>query len=220
MGGEEKPKFWIIAGVELKPGVHVFCDDRDELFFDQEGVILSVLPQGGYVVQFGTATHELSEMQIWPTAEEQNSESARARRAVQGLRVFLCHGKEDKTAVRRLYETLKKERMRPWLDEEDIEPGQLWDWAIQDAVKECHVILVCLSEASANKTGYVQKEIKFALDRADEKPEGTRFIIPVRLEDCEVPRRLRPWQWVDLHHADGIGRLLKVLKQYAIDLGL
>jgi hypothetical protein len=74
---------------------------------------------------------------------------------------------------------------------------------------------VCLSRTSAKKTGYVQKEIKFALDRADEKPEGTKYIIPVRLEDCEVPARLRPLQWVNMYEAEGYERLLRTLKKEA-----
>jgi len=37
------------------------------------------------------------------------------------------------------------------------------------------------------KQGFVQKEIRFALDIADEHPPGRIFIIPVRLVDCDVP---------------------------------
>jgi hypothetical protein len=43
----------------------------------------------------------------------------------------------------------------------------------------------------------VQKEIKFALDVADEQPEDTIFLIPLKLEECDVPERLARWHWVD-----------------------
>src|SRR6185369_12354195 len=49
-----------------------------------------------------------------------------------------------------------------------------------------------------NKAGFVQKEIRLALDVADLQPEGSIFLIPTRLKDCDVPIRLRKWQWVDL----------------------
>jgi hypothetical protein len=49
-------------------------------------------------------------------------------------------------------------------------------------VRAADAILVCLSPDSINKEGYVQKEIKYALDVADEKPEGVIFFIPARLE--------------------------------------
>ena len=48
------------------------------------------------------------------------------------------------------------------------------------------------------KSQYIQKEIKFALDVADEQPEGTIFLIPTKLEECDVPERLSQWQWGNL----------------------
>lgn len=68
---------------------------------------------------------------------------------------------------------------------------------IEKAVEAADVVLVCVSSRSVTKEGYIQREIKFALDIALEKPEGTIFIIPLRLDDCDVPRRLRSWQYVD-----------------------
>jgi rod shape-determining protein MreB len=48
---------------------------------------------------------------------------------------------------------------------------------------------------------------------ADEQPEGAIFIIPVRLEECEVPDRLRRWHWVDLFDEKGYERLVSSLRQ-------
>src|SRR5258706_289801 len=112
------------------------------------------------------------------------------------LRVFLCHSTGDKPAVRALYRQLALVRgINLWLDEEDLLPGHDWDREITKAVRASDVVLVCLSCGSINKAGYVQKEIKDVLDVADEQPEGTIFLIPVKLEECEVPERLRRWQW-------------------------
>src|SRR2546426_12139822 len=98
------------------------------------------------------------------------------------LRVFLCHASSDKPAVRVLYERLRTRNIRPWLDEKMLLPGQDWDLEIKKAVHNSDVVVVCLSRSSITKEGYVQKEIRFALDVAAEKPEGTIFVIPVRLE--------------------------------------
>lgn len=114
------------------------------------------------------------------------------------LRVFLCHASQDKPVVRELYQRLNAEGwIDPWLDEEKLLPGQDWDMEIEKAVEAADVVLVCVSSRSVTKEGYIQREIKFALDIALEKPEGTIFIIPLRLDDCDVPRRLRSWQYVD-----------------------
>jgi hypothetical protein len=90
------------------------------------------------------------------------------------LKVFICHSSEDKPEVRDLYRKLKQYRgIQPWLDEIDLLPGHEWDLEIKRAVKNADVILVCLSRGSVTKKGYVQKEIKYALDVADEQPEGS-----------------------------------------------
>ncbi len=114
------------------------------------------------------------------------------------LRVFLCHSSQDKPIVRELYQRLNAEGwIDPWLDEEKLLPGQDWDMEIEKAVEVADVVIVCLSRMSVNKEGYIQRELKFALDIALEKPEGTIFIIPLRLDDVQPPRRIRSWQYVD-----------------------
>ena len=55
----------------------------------------------------------------------------------------------------------------------DLLPGQEWENEIPKAVRAAEAILVCLSQSSISKEGYVQKEISYALNVAEEKPEGT-----------------------------------------------
>jgi hypothetical protein len=66
-----------------------------------------------------------------------------------------------------------------------------------------------VSKASVTKSGYVQKKLKKALDVADEQPGGVAYTIPIRLEECEIPDRLRRWQWVDLFKDNGYERLVR-----------
>jgi hypothetical protein len=129
----------------------------------------------------------------------------------RSLRVFLCHSSADKPAVRELYQRLKADGCEPWLDEEDILPGQDWQREIPKAVRASDVVIVCLSRGSVNKAGYIQKEITFALDIAEQQFEDSIFIIPVKLEECEVPERLNRWQWVSLFNPNGYGRLIRAL---------
>ncbi|HTP09936.1 MAG TPA: SUMF1/EgtB/PvdO family nonheme iron enzyme, partial [Anaerolineae bacterium] len=133
--------------------------------------------------------------------------------------VFLCHSSSDKPAVRELYQRLRADGFEPWLDEEDLLPGQDWQREIPHAVRNSDVVIVCLSKGSINKAGYVQKEIKFALDVADEQPEATIFLIPLKLEECDVPERLSRWQWVNYFDPNGYARLLKALLTRADSMG-
>ncbi len=135
------------------------------------------------------------------------------------IRVFLCHSSGDKPAVKKLYERLVKDGVDAWLDKEKLIPGQEWQVEISKAVKNSDVVIVCLSAQSVTKEGFVQKEIKYALDAADEKPEGTIFIIPTRLENCDVPERINRFHWVDLYSDDGYEYLLKALQVRAESVG-
>jgi hypothetical protein len=130
------------------------------------------------------------------------------------LRVFLCHSSGDKPAVRQLYRQLKEENwIDPWLDEENLLPGQDWDFEIKNAVRKADIVIVCLSSGSVTKEGYVQKEINQALDIANEKPEETIFVIPLKLESCDVPNRLSKWQWVNYYEEGAYSRLLLALQR-------
>ncbi|MBI5842092.1 MAG: SUMF1/EgtB/PvdO family nonheme iron enzyme [Chloroflexi bacterium] len=140
------------------------------------------------------------------------------------LRVFLCHSSNDKPAVRELYQKLRAEPwIQPWLDEEELYPGQDWNLEIEKAVEAADAIIVCLSKGSITKEGYVQRELRIVLDYADYKPEGTLYLMPVRLEECEPPRRLRPWQYADYFEGNrerALQRLLVSLKRRAESLDL
>ncbi len=140
------------------------------------------------------------------------------------LRVFLCHSSTDKPAVRELYKKLRAEPwIQPWLDEEELYPGQDWNMEIEKAVEAADAIIVCLTKGSITKEGYVQRELRIVLDFADYKPEGTLYLMPVRLEECEPPRRLRPWQYADYFEGQqdrGLQRLLVSLKRRADSIGL
>jgi hypothetical protein len=113
------------------------------------------------------------------------------------LRVFLCHAKEDKPIAREFYKRLTGDGFDAWLDEEKLLPGQDWDIEIEKAVQNTDAVIVFLSDHSVTKEGYIQKELKYVLYIAQEKPEGTIFVIPIRLSECQVPLRVRSWQYLD-----------------------
>jgi hypothetical protein len=96
--------------------------------------------------------------------------------------------------------------------------GQDWDLEIRRAVRDSDLVIVCLSNRSISKAGYLQKEIKFVLDRADEQPEGTIFVIPLKLEECEIPDRLERWHWINYFEANGYQGLKRSLQYRAKEL--
>jgi TIR domain/KTSC domain len=136
------------------------------------------------------------------------------------LHVFLSYGSEDRSVVREIYSKLREDGVKPWFDEKELLPGQDWNLEIKRAARSSHAILVCLSSRSVRKEGYIQKEIKLALDIAEEKPDGTIFIIPVKLDSCELPLRLQSWQWVDWGNDNAYDKVLRALRARAAECGV
>src|SRR5271157_5756846 len=127
-----------------------------------------------------------------------------------GMLVFISHAKEDSAAAKRLSKGLKADGFDPWLDAEQLLPGQDWNLEIEKALRASTAILVCFSKVSVIKEGYIQREYKRAKTIQEEKPEGTIFTIPVRLDDCEVPFTFLDLQWVD--YPDGYDKLRQSLQ--------
>lgn len=135
------------------------------------------------------------------------------------LRVFLSHASIDKPAVRNLYKRLVADGFDAWIDEEKLLPGQDWGLEISKAIETSDAVIFCFSSKSVQSEGFVQRELRYAIDIARESPEGTIFLIPARLDECEIPIRLREYQSVNLYDSGGYDRLLKALKFRSRALG-
>jgi tetratricopeptide (TPR) repeat protein len=113
------------------------------------------------------------------------------------LLIFISHASQDVTAAKLLTKRLKEDGFDPWLDVDRLLPGQDWNYEIEKAMGASDAILLCFSAQSLAKEGYIHREYKRAMSYQEEKPEGTIFVIPVRLDKCEMPRFIREIQWVD-----------------------
>lgn len=129
--------------------------------------------------------------------------------------IFLCHGKEDKARVRRAKQRIEGLGFDTWIDEDDILPGQDWDREIKNALHAAFVVVVFLSASSWNRRGYIQREIRLALDLLGEIPSDQIFIIPALLEPCELPEPLRRYQAVKLYIEGGFELLAASLSYQA-----
>ena len=136
------------------------------------------------------------------------------------LSVFISYASEDVEHARNISLSLGSEGYDPWFDKDKLLPGSDWKLEIEKAVENCDAIVICLSRLSMNKRGFVQKEIKKALDIAEEQPEGEIFIIPCRLEPCDIPHSLKNKQWADLFEEGGLKKLLSGLQMKAESMGI
>ena len=128
-------------------------------------------------------------------------------------RIFLSYAHADLPRVKKLYRKLRKVGFEPWLDKEDILGGEEWNPAIQKAIRESALFIVCLTNNSVDKRGTFQEEIKLALDVWRQKLAEDIFLIPVKLEPCEVPESLAKFQWIALSKKKGFEKLVSSIKK-------
>ena len=129
------------------------------------------------------------------------------------LKVFLCHSHCDNEAVHILWLRLKKSDIDTWLDVERLQPGQDWQHEIRRAILKSDVVIVCLSHEFNHQHGYRHEELKLALEKANFLPDDQVFIIPVRLEKCDMPEALRHLHRVDLFKSGGYKKLVHALRE-------
>ena len=127
--------------------------------------------------------------------------------------IFLSYAKEDSAKVGDIYKKLKVAGYQPWMDKHDILPGQDWQFQIKNAVSLCHVAIIFLSSKSVSKTGYVQVELSEFLEQRKRRPEGSIYLIPVRLDPCIVPVRMSDLHYTDLFEADGWDGVISSLEK-------
>ncbi len=128
--------------------------------------------------------------------------------------IFISYAREDFKQVSELRQRLKDEGFTTWMDKVDLLAGQRWRPAIEQAVRESHFFVLCLSNRTVSKRSFVQREIKMALDLWQGMLEDDIFLIPVLLEHIEpseIPVSIREIGWVFLFEEDGWDDLLRAL---------
>ena len=125
---------------------------------------------------------------------------------------FICYGRNDKKRVEPICRWLATFGIDPWMDMQNVLPGQKWKHVVDKAIRESDFFIACISASSVNKRGFLQREIGQALELCEEKFPDDIYLIPVMLDDCPVPSRLADFQSVELFGDDGWARFKKALQ--------
>ena len=131
-------------------------------------------------------------------------------------RVFLAYVEEDVDAAMRLCEDLRRCGCDPWMDRERLLPGQNWPRRIESAIEFSDCFVALFSARSIRKRGQFQSDLRYAIDCARRIPLDQPFILPARLGDCHVPKRITSAiQYVDLYPDwdQGVKLLLNSIRQ-------
>ena len=127
-------------------------------------------------------------------------------------KVFISYAREDKKVADTLYLKLSIAGYEPFLDTKNILPGEDWANRIEKAINKSVFFLLLLSTNSINKRGFLQKEIRQALEMWNKMLDDDIYLIPVRIEECDVPDKLARFQWVDLFQPIGYEKLFAALE--------
>lgn len=123
--------------------------------------------------------------------------------------VFISYAKEDFKYAKELFDFLKLKNYNPWLDKECLLPGQNWDLEINRALRKADFIIILISNTSITKRGYVQREYKLALKYFEEKLEDDIYLLPLKLDNCDVPFGFEKFQWIELSEDFGFNKVLE-----------
>lgn len=121
--------------------------------------------------------------------------------------IFISYAHADAEFITKIAKTLEKEGYNIWLDRTDIETGSRWDNEVVKGLQTSQVFVVLLSRAAVASEN-VKDEIGYAIDYH-------KKIVPLLLEPCEIPLRLRRMQYVDftkLSYNEGVKFILDILR--------
>jgi len=131
------------------------------------------------------------------------------------MNIFISYAEQDRDTARRLYDDLRNDGIKLWFDEEELLPGQDWKLIIADVIRKSRYFIALLSSKSLTTRGFVQKEMKIALEVLDEFPVNDIFIIPVRIDDCKpMDEKLLRLHTADLFpsYEKGLAKILRTLQ--------
>ncbi len=103
-------------------------------------------------------------------------------------KIFISYSRDNLEFVTRLVDSLRKKGEEVWFDSH-IRSGNQWDNTIEQEVRKADVLITVLSDTSVTSHN-VMDEVSLAMDLG-------KTIIPIKIRECEIPMRLRRYQYID-----------------------
>jgi len=124
-------------------------------------------------------------------------------------RVFLSHGWSDKPIARSLAAKLVERGIGVWLDEAEIQLGDSLIEKIRGAIDSVDYVVVLLSETSV-KSEWVKREVDVAMNQ--EIAHRRVKVLPIRLDNCELPGFLLGKPYAELQKPEDIDRVVDMIE--------
>lgn len=120
---------------------------------------------------------------------------------------FISYVREDADRVKDIVSALKAADIPVWTDKTKLSPGEDWKLTIRKAIQRNALAFIAVfsKNSQARDQSYQHEELSLAVEQLRQHPPGRVWLIPVRLDDCELPdydlgpgRALDSLQRVDL----------------------
>src|ERR1044072_6860996 len=129
--------------------------------------------------------------------------------------VFISYSAKDKPAVRELAGRLKADGLRIWLDDWEIQPGDMIGLKVEQGLEQSRTLVLVMS-ANAFSSDWVTLERHTCLFR--DPINAHRRFIPLRLDDSDIKDLLKQFAYVDWRQKSSTqyARLLEVCRPRVI----
>lgn len=126
--------------------------------------------------------------------------------------IFISYNHSDKDTAESLAKILVQAKQNVWIDKWELNAGDSLIERIESALGGADAILVLLSKNSI-QSEWCKKELRSGLIR--ELEEKSVLVIPIVLDDCEIPLFLREKLWIDFRKDkdDQLALLLRSLER-------
>lgn len=129
-------------------------------------------------------------------------------------KIFISHASADKPFVDKLVADLAAHSIPVWYDKLDLRIGDSVPGSINTGFTESKYFAIVLSRAATAST-WVREELNAALMR--QVAQGGTFILPILIEDCEIPPLLAHRRYADFR-TDYDSALQELLSLWGLDV--
>jgi len=135
--------------------------------------------------------------------------------------IFISHTFSDELQVRKIKSTLEKAGHTIWIAQDQIKVGESIPDAVSRGLHRSNYVVVCLSKA-ALASSWVRNELESSVMR--QFRDRTERVLPVRLEDVELPEIIGHLLFIDLFPErrkwrSGVQKLEEDIRSYEIRNG-
>jgi hypothetical protein len=132
---------------------------------------------------------------------------------------FLAHEIHDGRAIE-VYNLLKSNKLvNVWWEAENVKAGQNISREIEKAISKAAICVICFSSSALNTSGRFHSTLKSIHNKRSEIPDDRIFILPLLLEECDLPfelKQLKPIYWP---HDRSVSELNMVIETLVSELG-